>query len=71
MVTLNSSGDGFNGGVTSMDALDKAANAFVKTYVKTGGNIEKAVEAANKVLQSLPGNEGQNVNDKVEPKPVN
>jgi hypothetical protein len=71
MVTLNSSGDGLDGGVTSMDALDKAANAFVRTYVETGGNIEKAVEAANKVLQSLPGNEGQNVGDKIEAKPVN
>ena len=71
MVTLNSAGDGHDGGVTSMDALDKAANAFVKTYVTTGGNIDKAIEAASQVLRSVPGNKGQNVGDEVEPKLVN
>jgi RHS repeat-associated protein len=67
MVTMNSNWDG----VTSFDALDKAANAFVKTYMNTGGNVQKAIDAANKVLQSIPGETKQNVGDRVEATKVN
>lgn len=64
---MNSNWDG----VTSFDALDKAANAFVKTYMNTGGNVQKAIDAANKVLQSIPGETKQNVGDRVEATKVN
>ena len=67
MVTMNSNWDG----VTSFDALDKAANAFVQTYMKTGGDVQKAVDAANKVLKSIPGEKEQNVGDQVESKKMN
>jgi RHS repeat-associated protein len=46
MVTVNSGKDG----VTSSDAIEQAAHAFVKTYVATGGNVEKAKDAANAAL---------------------
>ena len=67
MVTMNSNWDG----VTSFDALDKAADAFVKAYMNTGGNVQKAIDAANKVLQSIPGETRQNVGDRVEATKVN
>ena len=62
MVTMNSNWNG----VTSFDALDKAANAFVRTYINTGGNVQKAIDAANKVLQTIPGGNKQNVGDLIQ-----
>lgn len=53
-------------GLTTFDALDKAANAFVKIYMSSGGNINEAVEAANKVLKTVPaGKNKQNEGDLV------
>jgi RHS repeat-associated protein len=69
MVTVDSRGDGRNGGITTYDALDKAANAFVKTYARTGDTL-KAVEAANKVLGRIPGNQKENEGDKIRQKKV-
>ena len=70
MVTLNSRGDGADGGTTSYGALDRAANAFVTTYVETG-DLQKSLDAANAVLKSIPGKDGQNVGDEIRPKRVN
>ena len=67
MVTMNSNWDG----VTAFDALDKAANAFVNTYMSNGGNVQKAVDAANKVLERMPGEREQNIGGRVEAKKVN
>jgi hypothetical protein len=67
MVTMNSNWNG----VTSFDALDKAANAFVKTYMDSGGNVQKAIDAANKVLQRIPGENKENVGDRIEATKVN
>ena len=67
MVTLNSNWNG----VTGVDAVEKAAHAFVKTYIQTHGNVEKATAAANKVLRSIPGEFRENEQDKVETKRVN
>jgi RHS repeat-associated protein len=71
IVTLNSRGDGMDGGVSSFDALDKAANAFVQTYLSSGGNVQKAVDAANAVLAGIPGNSNENVGDEIKSKKVN
>ena len=70
MVTMDSRGDGLDGGVTSFDALDKAANAFVKTYAATS-DVQKAVDSANKVLLDTPGQEMENEGDKIKMKKVN
>ena len=70
MVTINSGGDGLNGGITSFDAVDKAANAFVKTYADTG-DVQKAVDAANTVLRNNPGDQNQNVGDEIRKEKVN
>jgi RHS repeat-associated protein len=67
MVTVNSGKDG----ATSADAIEQAANAFVKTYVATGGNVQKAVDAANAALAKNPGESNQNVGDRIVVKPVN
>ena len=67
MLTVDSSSDG----VTSAAALDKATNAFVKTYMQTGGNVQKAVDAANKVLRNTPGDTKQNAGDQVNLRKVN
>jgi hypothetical protein len=65
MVTVNSSWDG----VTTANALEKATNAFVKTYVATQGNIQKAVDAANKAMEKFVNRDtGANDKDKVEAK---
>jgi len=37
-------------GVTNGDTLEKAANAFVNTYVTSNGDYQKAAQAANKVI---------------------
>jgi hypothetical protein len=67
MVTVNSGSDG----ATSSDAIEQAANAFVKTYVATGGNVQKAVDAANAALAKNPGQSQQNVGDQIVVKKVN
>jgi len=67
MVTTDSNWDG----VTTADALNQAANAFVKTYMQTGGNVQKAVDAANKVLRKMPGETKQNAGDEVKMRKVN
>jgi hypothetical protein len=67
MVTVNSQGDG----ITTTDGLEQAANAFVKTYMATGGNVEEAVKAANKALSSVPiGVNKQNEGDEIKADPV-
>jgi len=65
MVTMNSNWDG----VTSFDGLDRAANTFVQTYMQTGGDVGKAVEAANKALQTTE--QGPDVGDYLESKKMN
>ncbi|HKO45275.1 MAG TPA: DUF2341 domain-containing protein [Pyrinomonadaceae bacterium] len=37
-------------GITNADVMEKAASAFVKTYMSSNGNVEKAAHAANKVI---------------------
>lgn len=37
-------------GVSNADVLEKAANAFAKTYMTSNGDYQKAAEAANKVI---------------------
>jgi RHS repeat-associated protein len=67
VVTMYSNWDG----VTSADAVSKAAHAFVKTYMATNGNTQKAVDAANEVLSKTPGEQKQNVGDEVRKDKVN
>jgi len=73
MVTLDSRYPGDDGGSTTFDAIDKATHAFVKTYVSTKGDVQKAIDAANAVLRKDPGTKGveQNVGDEVRGKKVN
>jgi hypothetical protein len=42
--------DGGKDGFTSVGTLEKAAAAFVKTYVTTNGDIDKATKAAQQVI---------------------
>jgi hypothetical protein len=37
-------------GYTSLGTLEKAAAAFVKTYVATKGDVRKATAAANEII---------------------
>lgn len=66
MVTVNSGVDG----ITNSSTLEKAANAFAKTYMATG-NVQKAVDAANKVIAKNPGKYQENVGDLVVVRQVN
>lgn len=67
MVTVNSNWDG----VTTANAIEKAASAFVKTYMSTQGDIQKAVDAANKVLKQLATQNDANKGDQVDKVQVN
>ena len=67
MITIN----GGKNGITNTATLEKAAAAFVKTYVATKGDYAEAAKAANKVIaesvQKYPANRG----DAVDVKPAN
>lgn len=60
-VVVNSGSDG----LTAVGTLEKAANAFVKTYVTNNGSVADAAKSANRVInEKVEGN--INEKDKVE-----
>jgi hypothetical protein len=63
--------DSGRNGVTSADTVEKAANAFVKTYMATKGDYVKAAKAANQVIADSVKQHKQNKGDHVVTKVVN
>ena len=49
---------GGNGGLTSVGTLENANYAFVDTYIRTNGDVQKSADAAQKVVDAstLPDN---------------